>query len=521
MQFKPLLELAAVTLRIHNRVLFRNTQWTFFRHQNWALIGRNGSGKTLLARALAGEVPVVKGEIRYNFSLRNGKSPEDCVRLVSFEQQKAAAGDAPAAARWFSLEQDEAASVRSFLAQESVEEINPFEVNARREQTPRAFRRHRQRILELLQIRSLLNHSLPALSNGEMRKILLARALLRKPRLLILDDVFAGLDKKYRAHLKQILETLMRRGAVKVLLINPLPDELPKGITHILCVENCRVVAQGARKEMMTHPRAINLLRSSATPEIRPTIHLHLENGGRDKIPEELVKLEDLSVHYNGIDILSGIHWTIRRGESWALVGPNGSGKSTLLSVISGDNPQAYANAVYIFGHRRGSGESVWHIKKRIGLISSELQLHFPDDQTCLETVISGFHESDGCYHRPSSQQRVSAHHILYRFGLLKSSNQPFGSVSTGSQRMVLLARALVKSPDLLLLDEPCQGLDLHHRETFLQIVEALLQKPATTMVYVAHRLDEIPAGIQRLLKLKNGRATKSKIARARDLSKY
>ncbi len=507
MRSQTFLELTAITLRANNRILFRHTNWIFLRNQNWALIGRNGSGKTLLARALAGEVPVIKGEIRYNFRLPHGKLPEDYVRLVSFEQQKAVAGDAPAAARWFSLEQDEAVSVCDFLSQESVEDINPFEVKARREQTPRAFRRHSQKILDLLQIRSLRNHPLPSLSNGEMRKVLLARALLRKPRLLILDDVFAGLDRKYRTHLKQILEKLMSSRAVRMLLINPLPDELPKGITHMLYVENCRVVAQGPRKEMMCHPGVINLTPSPKDPEICRTAHPHFSNGKQNRIPEELVRLEGVSVRYNDRDILSGIYWTIHRGESWALVGPNGSGKSTILSVISGDNPQAYANAVHIFGRRRGSGESVWDIKKRIGSISSELHLHFPEDQTCLQTVISGFHDSIGCYHRPSVERRASARHILARFGLRQSADQPFGSLSPGSQRMVLLARALVKSPDLLLLDEPCQGLDRTHRTTFLRILEALLRQSATTMVYVTHRPDEIPDGIQRVLKLKNGHA--------------
>jgi molybdate transport system ATP-binding protein len=510
MQSQPFLQLIRIALRANNRILFRNTNWTLLRNQNWALIGGNGSGKTLLARALAGEVPVVKGEIHYNFRLPDGKLPEDSVRLVSFELQKAVAGDAPAAARWFSLEQDEAPSVCDFLSQESVEEINPFEVEARREQPPRAFRQYRQRILDLLQIQSLRNRSLPSLSNGEMRKILLARALLRKPRLLILDDVFAGLDKKYRTHLKQILEKLMKRGSVRVLLVNPLPDELPKSITHMLCVGNCRVVAQGSRTEMMRHPHVLHLFQSARAPEVRRTTGTHFSRGKPDKANEELVKLEGASVRYNGRDILSRIHWTIRRGESWALIGPNGSGKSTLLSIISGDNPQAYANAVHIFGRRRGSGESVWDIKKRIGFISSELHLHFPEDQTCLETVISGFHEFSGCYRRPSSEQRIAARHILRRFGLLKSAVQPFGSLSAGSQRMVLLARALVKSPDLLLLDEPCQGLDLAHRTTFLRIIESLIQQQVTTIVYVTHRPDEIPEGIQRLLKLKNGRAIKS-----------
>ena len=293
-----------------------------------------------------------------------------------------------------------------------------------------------------------------------MRKILLARALLRKPRLLILDDVFAGLDRKYRAHLKHILEKLMKSGAVRVLLINPLPDELPKGITHMLCVENCRVVAQGPRKEMTNHIRAINLFRSAGAAGIRRATPLHFGERQMRSNSEELVKLEGVSVRYNGKDILSDIYWTIHRGESWALVGPNGSGKSTLLSVISGDNPQAYANAVHIFGRRRGSGESVWDIKKRIGFISAELQTRFPEDQTCLETVISGFHESSGCYHRPGSHRNSALLPIRCLAASDFSNRQINFSVRYRQDpREWCFCTSPGEIAHLLLLDEPCQGL--------------------------------------------------------------
>ena len=205
-------------------------------------------------------------------------------------------------------------------------------------------------------------------------------------------------------------------------------------------------------------------------------------------------------MRYGGRVILENIHWTIRRGESWALLGPNGSGKSTLLSLIIGDNPQAYANDVRVFGHRRGDGESVWELKRRIGWVAPELHLHFPESETCLDTVVSGFADTYGCFHRSTPRQRAAARRWLARFGLAASANRPFGSLSAGWQRMALLARALVKSPDLLVLDEPCQGVDAAHRARIVRTVEGLLRH--TTVIFVTHRRDEIPSGIDRVLRL-------------------
>jgi molybdate transport system ATP-binding protein len=499
-----ILELKNISIRAGGRLCFRHTLWAMHRNQNWLMIGGNGSGKTLLSRAIAGEVPVVTGEISYNFRPPAGKLPEDCITLVSFEQQKAAAGEGLAAERWFSAEPS--ISVHRFLSQELVEEINPFEVRPRREQIPSAFRRHRRRILDLLQLRPLLKRRIPSLSNGEMRKVLMARALLRKPKLLILDDAFAGLDPQYRAHLTVVLENLMKNRQTQVMLTDSLLQSVPRGITHILLLRDCRVFAQGAFRRMRKNPHVRRLMPAS---RFFPQSTFPAKNLPADEA-EKLVQMEDVSIRYDGSAILSKVNWTIRRGESWAVSGPNGSGKTTLLSVINGDNPQAYSNRVFLFGRLRGTGESIWAVRKKIGSVSPELHLHFPDDQSCLETVVSGFFETNGLFDRLSAEKRAAALRMLQLFCLSSAAHKPFHSVSMGVQRMVLLARALVKSPDLLLLDEPCQGLDAQNRARFLRIVRTLLRQRKTTVVYVTHRREEIPREIERMLVLKDGRAAES-----------
>ena len=229
---------------------------------------------------------------------------------------------------------------------------------------------------------------------------------------------------------------------------------------------------------------------------------MRLRGRSRSPAPSELVRLRNAAVRYGDTVILRGINWTVRAGESWALLGPNGSGKTTLLSLILGDNPQVYTNDVMVFGQQRGSGESVWEIRKHIGWVSPELHLHFNDSATCFEVVASGFHDTVGLFQPSSARQRTAARRCLARFQLLEFVNRPLFSLSAGLQRMVLLARALVKQPRLLILDEPCQGLDSAHRSRFVRAVDALIRGRAVTAIYVTHRPDEIPPSIQRVLRL-------------------
>jgi molybdate transport system ATP-binding protein len=209
--------------------------------------------------------------------------------------------------------------------------------------------------------------------------------------------------------------------------------------------------------------------------------------------------MRHITIRYGDAVILRGINWTVRAGQSWALLGPNGSGKTTLLSLILGDNPQVYTNDVTVFGRPRGSGESVWEIKKHIGWVSPELHLHFNDSATCFEVVASGFYDTVGLFQTASARQRAVARRWLARFRLLEFAPRPLFSLSAGLQRMVLLARAMVKNPRLLILDEPCQGLDSAHRAFFVRAVDTLIRAGAVTAIYVTHRPDEIPPSILRV----------------------
>jgi molybdate transport system ATP-binding protein len=213
----------------------------------------------------------------------------------------------------------------------------------------------------------------------------------------------------------------------------------------------------------------------------------------------ELVRMRRITVRYGNAVILRDINWSIHAGGSWALLGPNGSGKTTLLSLILGDNPQVYTNDATVFGRPRGSGESVWEIKKHIGWVSPELHLHFDDSATCFEVVASGFHDTVGLFQPASARQRAVARRWLARFQLLEFAHRPLFSLSAGLQRTVLLARALVKNPRLLILDEPCQGLDSAHRALFVQAVDALIRAQTVTAIYVTHRPDEILPSIRRV----------------------
>jgi molybdate transport system ATP-binding protein len=553
-RLQPFLSLRDGAFRLGNHIVFEHTTWMFQRHEHWAIIGANSSGKSLLADAVRGRLPLVHGELCYHFRPPTGLSPEEAISHVSFEDRKAEVHDTVVQSRWNSLEEEGALLVGEFLSYERVMEINPFEVTSRYHKARPQFERRMRRAVALLQVAPLLGRTLLSLSNGERQKVQLARAFAHPMRLLILDEPFTGLDAAARAHFHALLERLMDTP-LRVLLITTRVEDLPRQITHLLCVARCRVVAAGPRDDILSLPQVKRLFSNlaglmvgrgvpTAPSEIvqfrtvrapadlrgavgtpRPTHHWLGQHdlssaATNDETPRpnptrlELVRLRNITVRYGKTVILTNINWTVRAGESWALLGPNGSGKTTLFSLILGDNPQVYTNDVMVFGRQRGGGESVWDIKRHIGWVSPELHLHFNGSATCFEVVASGFHDTVGLFQPPTARQRTAARRWLARFHLLTLAHQPLYSLSAGLQRMVLLARALVKKPCLLILDEPCQGLDSAHRNLFIQAVDALIRAGAVTVIYVTHRHDEIPPSIRRVMRLQKGR-TASRLCRS------
>ena len=498
---KPFISLNDVALRWHDKILFDGLRWEICDDQHWAIIGPNGSGKSALMSALCGSVPIVKGSIVYHFGHKGSNAvPQDQIAYVTFESQRTVLSEgAFYQARWNSGIDEDALCVAEYLSERGVANINPFCVVA--SHSDQKFAARRQEVIEQLELGTLLARHVTQLSNGERRRLLIARALLKSPRLIILDNPFAGLDERFRTKLGKHLENLMQSD-LRVMIVGTSRDEIPAGITHVLSVKDNRVIAQDAHETTLKSAAAHEAHRANKPAD------WHIVSAGEAAVDptsrKTLVSMENVNVSYNGTKVLRQVSWTVRENEQWALLGPNGAGKTTLLSLILADNPQAYANDITLFGTRRGSGESIWEIKQKIGWVAPELHLYYPRGTTCLDVVCSGWFDSVGLYRQCSAEQRETAIAWLQRLEL-ECAEETIAQVSEGEQRLVLIARALVKSPTLLVLDEPCQGLDANNRDRVLQAIDWVGNRASASMIYVTHRADELPQSITHVLRLAEG----------------
>ena len=218
------------------------------------------------------------------------------------------------------------------------------------------------------------------------------------------------------------------------------------------------------------------------------------------------------SVSYAGETLFSGLDWQIQRGEHWQVRGPNGCGKSTLLNLIFGDHPPCYSNQIEVMGFRRGSGESIWQVKQHIGMVSAALHLQYRVNCSALEVVLSGLYDSIGVYQQASELELEQARLWLQLFGLANLEKHYFKSLSYGQQRLLIIARALVKGPQLLLLDEPCQGLDFLQRNTVLKALELVAKHNLSQLVYVTHHQDDALPSIKHFIDFADGAVQLSKL---------
>jgi molybdate transport system ATP-binding protein len=490
-----------ITIRAGTQLAFAHTSWTIEAGQHWAILGPNGSGKSTLAKAVSQDLRLAEGSVRYFFEPQNsgpGRAYLQPNEILTFSaethQSFLRRFAAYHQARWQSFEGEEAPTVHQLLASE-----NPG--------AP-------QTAASLLGLEPLLERQVHLLSHGESRKVFLARLLVRNPRLLILDDPFTGLDAASRERLRAGIAGLLRSQHPAVLLVSARADDLPEGISHVLLVRDHQVTARGPRQvvlDQLAHSPTLEQTRSTAmpSPAFERMVDAYASRLG-SSLPSwsppgpspALVQMEKVSVRYQDTPVLDNLDWTVRQGERWALLGPNGAGKTTLLSLILADNPQAYRNNIRLFGQKRGSGESIWEIKARIGWVSPELHAFYPRTASSQEVVCSGFYDSVGLYRRCSAEQRAVAAGWADALGVAGLLEKPFHTLSTGEQRLILLCRALVKFPPLLVLDEPCQGLDAQHRTRFTAVVDLICTRAPVTLIYVSHYADEIPTAVTHRLEL-------------------
>lgn len=502
MEPEPVISLENVAVRLGSRVLLRGTTWSIRPGENWALLGPNGSGKTSLAKALAGLVPVVQGRVTRR---ADAGGSED--RAESAPESVAVAYVSPEQHRELLKREELVLAARDYSGDvHAITTVGDVIRDHGREPDPG----RRGRLPELatgLGIQALLGRDIQSLSSGEMRKTLIARALMKHPRLLILDEPFDGLDRASRRGLTALIERLIAEN-VQVVLVTHRREELLPGISHLALLQNGTVRLAGRREDVLSaapEAAAATLGAASApggaSARVRPPAR---REGGEG--PRVLIRMRAVTVAYKGARVLDQVDWTMRSGENWMIVGPNGAGKSTLLRLIFADHPQAYANEIELFGQRVGCGQTVRDIKTRIGFVSAHLQARYRRSMPALDVIRSGFFDSVGLYRAGTRAQRETAMQWAEALGVGAWVAQDFGRLSYGERQLVLLARAMVKSPRLLVLDEPCDGLDGERRRHLLGLLEWIGRRASTDLLYVTHQAEERLPCITHTLRLDRGR---------------
>lgn len=462
-----------LTVDFEERFQLYDIDWTIQPNQQWMITGTNGSGKSALAAVLAGAGDIISGEL---------EGVPARVGLVSFEAQ-AELIDAE-------LKKDDADIMDVISIGTPVHEI--LYDNC-------ADRSLAEALIEKFQLTDLLDRSFRKLSTGETRKVLLIRALSSKPDLLVLDEPFDGLDVEMHAVLQELLDKLSQTTPM-VIVLNRF-DERPAFITDIAYIEEGRLAHQVKCDDKEAYEALYQLLHLKTTDLSVPPTDVDSALPALD--PEQpLVRLNEVSIKYGETVIVDRLNWTIRPNEHWQLSGPNGSGKTGVLSLITGDHPQCYVNDIFVFGFQRGSGESIWQIKQFIGYVSTALQWEYRVGTSLKNVIISGFYDSIGLYTKSTERQQKIADEWLALLGMTERSDQPFNKQSFGDQRLLLIARAMVKHPPLLILDEPCLGLDDMNRQLVLALIEKICAGSETSVLYVNHHPEDQIKGIDQYLAL-------------------
>jgi molybdate transport system ATP-binding protein len=324
------------------------------------------------------------------------------------------------------------------------------------------------------------------LSTGEARKVLLLRALLRTPSLVILDDAFDGLDVTAYAALAHALVATAQQVAV-VLVGSFIPDQLPfpsEGVASVAVIEQQQLAFRGTLAEWQVH-RAKHAATRRAPP-------VELGSYYESFDPQQpLVRLVRGHVQYGDQVVFQDLDFTVMPGQHTLIQGPNGSGKSTLVEMLSGDHPQAYSNDLHLFGRKRGSGESVWDIKQNVGIVSARLHRDYRVEASVEDVLVSGLYDSIGVYRQREPSERARALSWLEWLELGVKPSASFRALSFGQQRLILIARAAIKVPPLVVMDEPTAGLDPENRARALDLVASLCTQKRSTVLFVTHRLDE------------------------------
>jgi molybdate transport system ATP-binding protein len=500
----PLLILDNVKVNIAGNIILNGLNMTIQPGEHWAVIGKSGAGKTTLLKTLAGQHPVTGGSIKSPQAMKVYNEKSENVKQNYWHHFAALVDSKPQFRTGDGVTQ--IYYQQRFNAGDAAAVLNAGDYLQQIKSDYQTSEEKYTQIVQMLSFAPQLEKSLIQLSSGETRRLMIAAALLKTPRLLLMDMPMTGLDTEGKAVFENLLTELSAAGCSVVM--TTLANNIPGAIDVVALLKDGKIEKQYLRS-------AYN------ADDAMPDDHFQMDTTHLNQLfpPEAaysfdtLIKLKNVTVKYGESVIIDNLDWEVRPGEKWAVVGPNGAGKSTLLSLINADHPQAYANEIYLFDRKRGTGESIWDIKKNTGFVSAELFQYFPTEQNCLQIIESGFYDTMGLFRQSQPEKEKRCAEWMQLFGIGNYSRKLFNQLPTGAQRLVLLIRALVKNPALLILDEPAQGLNDYQQQHFKSIISHICNNKGMSMLYVTHQYQELPTCVENVLVLSKGQPAK-KISR-------
>lgn len=456
-------EAATFTLIIEN--------WIIQEKQSWGVFSTEGDIGSLLGNLLCGE-PV-------NFSGRLQGNIGRVAQVSLSEQQRLLESELANDDSEFMDRIDTGSSVYSLIYQQCNNKSLTLQ------------------LIKDLDLQGLKESGFRTLSTGETRRLMLARALATQPEFIILDEPYSGLDVEHRKSLANYLATLSQ--TVQMIIVVSREEEMPEWIDRVALFSQGKLDSLMNKNSWDNHP-VIAQIKAQSKIQSENMMELIRRHRHTSVFNNPIFELKNGKVAYVDQTIFSGVNWRINKGEHWQIKGPNGCGKSTLLGLIFGDHPQCYSNDIQIFGRQRGTGETIWEIKKHIGIVSSALHLQYRVNSSALEVILSGFYDSIGLYQKPTIQEIEIANEWLTILHMSEFATTTFRQLEYSQQRLLLIARAIVKQPTLLILDEPYQGLDYLGRRLVKNTLELIAKENLSQLLYVSHYQGDNLESIQNYL---------------------
>ena len=530
-----LIKIQNCSIQDRTKTFVPSVSWTMKNGEAWLFTGANSGGKDFLIRAISNELDFVPNFCAGKESVAGNEggvaklesmyfscfgkdvavvSLESAARLIEEERERDESE--------YMDKMDPGRSGRQYICEVlggSSKKGAPLpEIAARLETFPQ---------VKLCGVEKILDRGLKFMSTGEIRRTLLCRALLSGAKLIILSDPFAGLDAESRKILLEFFNNIANRqisaensnfDMPRIILSMERFSEIPESINMVLEMQDKKISFCGSRAEYEKLRNQRLFAKEKFREEeknaflaelekIRENSRALTEGINNVSLGESLISFENVNVGFEEHKVLVNLNWEIKQGVHWLIRGPNGSGKTTILELITGDNMQVFRENIKLFGKRRGSGESIWDIKKQLGIVSYRLHVEYRmlGGTSLRDVIVSGFRDSIGLYGKASDYESAVALAWLKLAGFEGRENENFGSISYGEQRAILILRAAVKNPRVLILDEPCHGLDEDYRQKILDLLETIAQTGTTTLLHVTHDPEEVLSCEHHILELHPG----------------